>query len=608
MAYSSLKEAIVDMEKHGYLVRVKEEVDPFLQMSAIHRRVNQAGGPAVYFERVKGSSFPAVSNLFGTIEQSRFLFRHTFSSVEALIRCRANPKLIRKYPQIIPALFHLLPLSLPFHAKPVLFGKTQMSCLPLIHSWPKDGGPFITLPEVYTEDMEKPGIFQSNLGMYRIQMKGNRYQTNLQAGLHYQIHRGIGIHHSKAIQKQKSLPVSVFVGGPPAHILSAVMPLPEGLPEVLFIGALAGRNFRYLRKNSHLISSDADFCILGNVSNNLLPEGPFGDHLGYYAKKHLFPVLDIHSVYHRKDAVWPFTVVGRPPQEDTVIGKLIHELVSPMVPVSIPGVRALHAVDAAGVHPLMLAIGRESYEPYKKRRPAELLTAANAILGFGQASLAKYLLITAEEDDPHLDVHNVESFLGHLLARVDWKRDLHFQTCTTMDTLDYSGTGLNQGSRLVIAAAGRPIRRLGRGLPKSLSLPTATEGPSLVIPGVIVLQTLPFISYPKTALYMKRLESFLSKSRSSLKPFPMIVIVDDRKFVSRNFQNFLWTVFTRSNPSHDIYGIDSFIEHKHWGCKGSLIIDARIKPHHSSELQTDPSVEKSVERLAEHGKSLHGVI
>jgi 4-hydroxy-3-polyprenylbenzoate decarboxylase len=324
----------------------------------------------------------------------------------------------------------------------------------LIKNWSKDGGAYITLPIVLSYDVDNPSIFKTNLGMYRIQLTGNRYKLNEEIGLHYQIHRGIGIHHKKAIENQKPFKVSIFVGGPPAHMIAAVMPLPEGLPEVAFAGALANRRFRYSYIDEYFISSEADFCIIGEIQNFLLPEGPFGDHLGYYSLKHPFPVLKIKNVYCRNNAIWPFTVVGRPPQEDTIFGKMIHELTESMIPVSLPGVKNVHAVDEAGVHPLLLAIGTERYIPYlpkKEQQPMEILTQANAILGFNQLSLAKYLFIVAEEKETP-NIYDTKKFIRYLLERIDFERDLHFITNTTIDTLDYSGSKLNIGSKVIFAA------------------------------------------------------------------------------------------------------------------------------------------------------------
>jgi 4-hydroxy-3-polyprenylbenzoate decarboxylase len=385
------------------------------------------------------------------------------------------------------------------------------------------------------------------------------------------------------------------------------MPLPEGLPEVAFAGGLAGRRFRYVQKNGFTISAEADFCITGTVNpGQTLPEGPFGDHLGYYSLAHEFPVLNVDTVYHREGAVWPFTVVGRPPQEDTAFGELIHELTGPMVPVELPGLKAINAVDAAGVHPLLLAIGSERYVPYRERQPQEILTIANALLGFGACSLAKYLLIVAGEDNPQLDIHNISDFLRHLLERVDWTRDLHFQTRTTIDTLDYSGTGLNEGSKVVIAAAGAKRRDLSTEIPRNLVLPDELRNPRVALPGILAVEAPPY-NTPAEAEAAQRLTAAL-ESADRAKGFPLILFVDDADFTARTPNNFLWVTFTRSNPSHDIHGVRSFIENKHWGCHGPLVIDARLKPHHAPPLVEDPQITRKVDRLGERNGPLHGII
>lgn len=619
MAYKSTADCVKDLEKHSMLVRIPNEVDPHLEMAEIHRRVFAAGGPALLFERVRGSDFPAVSNLYGTLDRARFIFRKTIRRVESLISLKADPASALKKPASLYHAFRAGLTALPrrVHGGAVRYRRTTIDRLPFIQSWPDDGGPFITLPQVYSEDAYKPGVMKSNLGMYRVQLAGNSYKKGEQIGLHYQIHRGIGVHHSRALEKGRPFPVSIFVGGPPAHAFAAVMPLPEGLPEVAFAGAMAGRAFRYSvdrwkdKETDHrirqLVSADADFCITGILEPELLPEGPFGDHLGYYSLTHDFPALRVSAVYHRKNAIWPFTVVGRPPQEDTIFGALIHELTGPMVPVSVPGLRSMHAVDQAGVHPLMLAIGEERYTPYEKERiPAEILTVANAILGFGQASLAKYLWIAAYQDNPELDTHHIQEFFEHMLSRVDWSRDLHFQTSTTMDTLDYSGVEINRGSRVVIAAAGNPKRSLGREVP-DVHLPENMKDLRVIFPGVLSVQAPPFRN-EADRIHVEDLCGHLSAQKDALKSFPLIIVSDDSEFTSRNLDNYLWVVFTRSNPSHDIYGVDSFIEFKHWGCRGPLVIDARIKPHHAPALESDPHVVSRVEEMAAPGGPLHGLI
>ncbi|MFO0842739.1 MAG: UbiD family decarboxylase [Gemmataceae bacterium] len=604
MGHRTLRDCVEDLDRHGMLRRIDAEMDPRLEMAEVQRRVYQAGGPALYFSRVKGCAFPMVSNLFGTLPRTRFLFRDTLDAVRKLVELKVDPGALPRRPWRYLGVPLTLLHALPKHVRsgPVLANRTTVSRLPQLVCWPRDGGAFVTLPQVYTEDADEPGWRKSNLGMYRVQLSGNKYEPDREVGLHYQIHRGIGVHHAKALKKGVPFHVNVAVGGPPALTLSAVMPLPEGLPELAFAGMLGGRRVRLVRSDTGLpMPAEADFVICGTVDpERQLPEGPFGDHLGYYSLTHDFPVLNVQAVYHRKDAIWPFTVVGRPSQEDTSFGEIIHELTGPVIPTVIAGVKAVHAVDAAGVHPLLLAIGSERYVPYaQERRPQELLTCANAILGQGQLSLAKYLLIVAHEDDPGLDIHDVEAFFTHLLERIDWTRDLHFQTRTTIDTLDYSGDGLNEGSKVVMAAAGRKWRTLATSVPASLWLPHGFRDPRLCMPGVLAV----------TASQLSGVEHFAREvgPAEALQGLPLILLVDDSDFAARHRNNWLWVAFTRSNPATDLHGVGAFTRHKHWGCTGPLVLDARTKPHHAPPLEEDPAVTRRVEALAAPGRPLHGL-
>jgi 4-hydroxy-3-polyprenylbenzoate decarboxylase len=614
MGYRNLNQCIADLDRTGQLVRIKDEVDPHLEAAEIQRRVYAAGGPAVYFSRVKGCRFSMVSNLFGTIDRTRFMFRDALEAVRRLVELKIDPTEFWKQPlRYLGAPrtgWHTRPKKV--RSGPVLKNRTTIDQLPQLVSWPDDGGAFITLPEVYTEDPDRPGLQRSNLGMYRVQFSGGKYEANKQVGLHYQIHRSIGVHHAAAIRRGEPLRVNVFVGGPPGMILSAVMPLPEGLSELMFAGALGGRRVPMIvgADVGLPIFAEADFCITGTIDpEQLLPEGPFGDHLGYYSLAHEFPVLNVEAVYHRDDAVWPFTTVGRPPQEDTAFGQIIHEITGPIIPSVVPGVHSVNAVDASGVHPLLLAIGSERYVPYAaERRPQEILTCANALLGQGQLSLAKYLLIVAEEDDPQLDIHDIAGFFAHVLRRVDWQRDLHFQTRTTIDTLDYSGTGLNDGSKVVIAAAGPPRRELPTEVPSGFTLPDGFSNPRVCLPGVLAVSAPPSVATEDGR--DRKIEAFCRALdvEHLINRFSLIVAVDDSEFTAGTLNNFLWVTFTRSNPASDIDGIGSFVEEKHWGCRGALVIDARIKPHHAPPLVEDPAVSRRVDALGAPGGPLHGII
>ncbi|MGG4143388.1 UbiD family decarboxylase [Paenibacillus algorifonticola] len=607
--YRHLEQCVLDLEQNGHLVRIKEEVDPHLEMAAIHMKVFEAGGPALLFENVKGSKFRALSNLFGTVERSKFMFRHTWDSVERVMDLRGDPMKAMKNPFGHIGTGLAAWKALPKQSSgtvPVAAQEIQISDLPLIKHWPDDGGAFVTLPQVFTEEPGKPGLMNANLGMYRVQLSGNDYELNKEIGVHYQIHRGIGIHQDMANKLGKPLKVSIFVGGPPAHTLAAVMPLPEGLSEMTFAGLLAGRRFRYSYRDGFVLSNDADFVITGEIHpGETKPEGPFGDHLGYYSLTHPFPLMKVHKVYAKPNAIWPFTVVGRPPQEDTAFGALIHELTGDAIKQEIPGVKEVHAVDAAGVHPLLFAIGSERYTPYQQvKRPTEILTLANRILGTGQLSLAKYLFITAEDKQP-VTTHHEAEFLAYVLERLELRRDIHFYTNTTIDTLDYSGTGLNEGSKVVFAAYGEKIRELCLETPEALKELRGFENARLVMPGIVAIQGPAFTSYADAKAQLQSLSEAIAE-KGPLPSCPMIVLCDDSTFLSAKVDNFLWATFTRSNPSHDIYGVNSSYEHKHWACD-NVIIDARTKPHQAPPLIADPAVEKRLERLFAASASLGGL-
>ncbi len=573
MSYKSLKQCITDLDRKGEIKIISDEVDPDLDMASLHLNEFEKGGKSIFFKNIKGSKYKAVSNLFGTLDRSKFMFRDSLEIVKQLIELKTNPISALKYPfkSLFTALHgvYSIPKKVSF---PRSFKEVKIEDLPQIKCWKKDGGSFITLPQVYSEDPENPGILNSNLGMYRIQLSGNDYIQNEEIGLHYQIHRGIGIHQKKANKMGKPLKVSVFVGGPPAHTFSAVMPLPEGMSELSFAGILGKRRFRYAKKDGYTISTDADFIICGEIhANETKPEGPFGDHLGYYSLTHDFPLMKIKKVYAKENAIWPFTVVGRPPQEDSQFGSLIHEITGSAIEKEIPGLKAVNAVDASGVHPLLLAVGSERYTPYNPiRKPQELLTIANHILGTGQMSLAKYLFICDEENS--LNVNDEKEYFTHFLERVDWKRDLHFQTKTTIDTLDYSGDSLNEGSKVVIAAAGEIKRTLFEKIDK-INLPDNFSNPKLVSKGNLVIEGKGEIDILISSLENQNLDGI-----------GLITLVDDSSFVCEDFPNWLWVTFTRSNPANDIYGLNAENQNKHFSCS-IPIIDARIKKHHAPILE-----------------------
>ncbi|MCR4666502.1 MAG: UbiD family decarboxylase [Desulfovibrio sp.] len=617
MGYATLARCVKDLENIGQLRRITVELDPKLEIGCVQRRVFAAKGPALLFTRVKGTPFPMLGNLFGTRERLGYIFRDELPTIEKLFSLfgRDGGSLLRsplrnvvRLVSLAYPLLHMLPRRMDASAAPVLKERCSLSDLPRCVSWPLDAGPFITLPIVYSEDPLHPGPARSNLGMYRIQLGGNEYGEN-ELGLHYQIHRGLGVHHAHALAKGIPLPVHIYVGGPPALTLASVMPLPEGISELHFAGLLQGEGCALARTAGEQLPvlANADFCLRGTIGPVTKPEGPFGDHMGYYSMTHPFPVFQLSHITHRPNAIWPFTTVGRPPQEDTVFGDFIHEITGPLLPTVFQGIDEVNAVDCAGVHPLLLAIGHERYTPYEARRkPRELVTQALHLLGTSQTSLAKFLMICAREDAPGLSVRDLQAFLRHMLERTDFLRDLHFITETPCDTLDYTGSALNEGSKLVWTAAGDPRRTLARSLSRVPTLPDGFFDLRLAMPGVLVAgapaNTLERGVHDESVERLCEVLTGLPDRES----FPLLVIVDDPDFAAASIENFLWVMCTRSDPAFDSYGVNARVHGKHWLCEAPFVLDARIKPHHAPVLEEDPDVVKRIEDLASHGGPLEG--
>ncbi len=616
MIYRTLADCVADLEQSGQLRRVEVPLSPRLEIAAVQRRAQRLGGPALLFTRVKhhgnGFGFPMLGNLFGTPERTRHIFRSSLRGLQNLLRAFSDPLDALRHPwrnkSAALAALHALPSKVK--DGPALAGACSLAALPGLVSWPRDGGAYITLPQVYTESPARPGPARSNLGMYRVQLNGPALGPD-QAALHYQIHRGLGTHHMEALAMGERLPVNIFVGGPPALSLAAIMPLPEGLPELHFAGLLAGHRIPLIHRPGSLpVPAEADFCIRGSIGPELVLEGPFGDHLGYYSLEHEFPLLRVQAVHHRPGAIWPFTSVGRPPREDSVLGAFIQELLGPLASRVFSGIHEVHAVDAAGVHPLLLALGSERYVPFAaERAPLELQTCGLSLLGNTQTSLAKYLLIAAKEDSPALTTRNIPEFFAHILRRTDFSRDLHFITRASMDTLDYSGTALNQGSKLLWTAAGPVLRSLAGALPP-MQLTDSFSSLQLFAPGIAVCRG------PKHTLGRDvedpRLEDLAAhihnQGQDAAQGLALLIVCDDPDFCARDWDNFLWVAFTKSDPATDIYGPAATTHCKHWSCSAPLIIDARAKPFHAPALEEDPEVQAKIDALGAPGGPLHGVV
>src|SRR2546423_6014594 len=428
--HSNLRSFLDLLRREKDLVSIDTEVDPYLEVAEVHRRVIERGGPALLFKRVKGSRYPVVTNLFGTAKRIELAFgpkpeqfvKELVSVAEALLPPQRSE--LWKHRSLVRDFLKLGTKTVSRGAvTEVIDAPGRLDELPVLTTWQEDGGPFITLPLVYTEN---PLTRKHNLGIYRMQV----YDAK-STGLHWQIQKGGGFHFHQAEKMNQSLPVTVFLGGPPALMLAAVAPLPEDVPELLLASLLAGEKLKLTQDplgGPHRLAAAAEFALVGKAPPQVRrPEGPFGDHYGYYSLQHEYPVFEVEAVFHRRDAIYPATVVGKPRQEDFFIGDYLQKLLSPLFPLVMPGVRDLWTYGETGFHSLAAAVVRERYG-------REALVSAFRILGEGQLSLTQVLLLT---DTPQ-DLRDFPKLFEHVLPRVRPESDLFVFSELSMDTLDYT--------------------------------------------------------------------------------------------------------------------------------------------------------------------------
>ena len=577
LMHKNLRTFIDSLRRENEIVEISLEVDPYLEIAEIHRRVIDEQGKALLFTNVKGSAFPVATNLFGTKRRIDLAFgekplefvKRAVDAAKTLIPPKLNK--LWEFRDLGFAAAKLGTKSV--NKAPVLESQqstVDLTKLPLLQLWHEDGGHFITLPLVYTES---PTDKKPNLGMYRIQ----RYNET-ETGMHWQIGKGGGFHYFEAEQRNESLPVTIFLGGPPALILSAIAPLPEGVPELMLASLLAGQKITTtnnpLGEDRHRLIAETEFAICGHVAPHARrPEGPFGDHYGYYSLKHDYPVFRADAVFHRKDAIWPATVVGKPKQEDYFIGDYLQELLSPLFPLVMPAVRDLWSYGQTGFHSLAAAVVRERYA-------REALSAGFRILGEGQLTLTKFLLLT---DTPQ-DLSDFKSLLQHILARVEWNRDLHIFSQTAFDTLDYASGKVNHGSKAILMGVGAAKRELAtefRG-----ELPTGIDAAEAFCKGCLVVKTAGYASDKHAAARIAGHEAF--------KDWELIVIHDDISF-ARSVDKFLWATWTRFDPARDIFAAQTTVENNHIGYSAPIVIDARMKPWYPKEVEAGEDIVKLVD-------------
>ena len=542
-------------------------------MAEIHRRVIAAGGPALLFTKVGDSPIPVVTNLFGTQKRVEMAFGNRPSEFVARVASLPErivpptPKRLWGERNLFGA-FTKIGLSETSSAPVIANQLQELTQLPALTTWPEDGGPFLTLPLVYTEHPETRG---HNLGIYRMQI-----YDKTRAGLHWQIGKGGGYHYTVAEQKNQALPVNVFLGGPPALMLSAIAPLPENIPELLLASLLLGRKLP-MSKN-HVgplpLMAEAEFVLTGEARpKERAPEGPFGDHYGYYSLKHDYPVFHCKQIFSRKNAIFPATVVGKPRQEDFFLGDFLQELLSPIFPRVMPAVTDLWAYGETGYHSLAAAV-------VKQRFKREAMVSAFRILGEGQLALTKFLLVL---DKPQ-DLKDFPKVLEHVLARADFRSDLYLFANLSMDTLDYTGPKVNEGSKGVLLGVGDPIRDLPRQFQDEL--PHGFDKPKTFCAGCLVISGPEARQEPEAAQRLAQ--------APSLKNWPFVVLVDDSEKTTRSTINFLWTTFTRFEPAADVYAANVQLVRNQPSYTAPIVIDARLKPGFPKELFCDPDTAAKV--------------
>ncbi len=565
------------LQRENDLLVIEEEVDPYLEIAEIHRRVIGKQGPALLFTRVKNSSFPVVTNLFGTNRRLELAFgRKPQQFVKDIVHLAETimPPTLGKLWENRNIFKDAIKIGLKkSSAAPILdtcIKPARLSELPMLTSWHSDGGPFVTLPLVYTEHPDGRG---HNLGMYRIQR-----HDDTTTGIHWQIHKGGGYHYFEAEKKNQALPLTLYIGGPPALMLAAIAPLPEDIPELILTSLLMGEKLKMISDplGGHDLVAHAEFAVKGMVPPHLRhPEGPFGDHYGYNSLEHDYPVFQVSHLYHRKNAIYPATVVGRPKQEDYFIGDFLQELLSPLFPLVMKGVKELKTFGETGFHCLAAARVADRY-------PREAFACGLRILGEGQLSLTKFLIIT----DGDIDITDFGKLWSHVLERVRWDRDLFVFANVSQDTLDYTGPSVNKGSKAMIMGLGREKLR---SLPTSFSgdLPQGSSHPVAFLPGTLVLQGLSYGEEPDLPGRIAQAEGLSS--------WQVVILVDNSTEATLSMQEFLWTIFTRFEPAADLHGASQQVKRFHVGLEPPIVIDCRMKPWYTEVLKVDTATRKKVD-------------
>lgn len=572
MSYTNLHSFLKKLREENEIITITSSVDPYLELAEIHRRVIAANGPALLFTNVKDKAFPVVTNLFGTKKRVDLAFgKKPEEFLRSAVRAaeQAFPPTMRKmwefrhlFKDLMRVGTKTVSSSVPYRIR-----NADLTQLPAITSWIEDGGPFLTLPLVHTK-----GHKSENLGIYRMQIFSPQ-----EAGMHFQIGKGGGYHLYEAEQENRPLPVQIYLGGPPALLLSAIAPLPENVPEILLASLIQGKKLRRSSRLDQTALLDFEFCIQGEVPPHVRkPEGPFGDHYGYYSLQHDYPVFRVKQILHNPNPVFPATVVGKPRQEDFYLGDYLQEMLSPLFPMVMPQVQDLWSYGETGFHALTVAVIKERFH-------REAMGAAFRILGEGQLSLTKFLLVL----DSKIDLRDFRTVLTHLLERVQWEKDLYIISELAMDSLDYSGPQINKGSKGILLGLGKPVRKL-KTVFEGSSLPHYVRKVKAFCPGCLVLE---IPAYREDRDCIRQLSA-----HEAFAEWPLLIAVDNLQKTLASEAAFLWTTFTRFEPAADIYAKNVQLHRFHPSLTGPIVIDARMKPWYPKELFCDEDTAQRVDK------------
>ena len=576
---SDLQSFLSLLEREGQLARVRVEVDPELEITEIATRVVKQQGPALLFERVKGSPFPLAINILGSERRIELtLGRHpqqVGAELKRLMEAAMPPRpkrLIDEW-RTIGRVLAMPPRRVRYAACQEIEEPPDLERLPIMKCWPKDAGRFITCGMVLTHD---PETDTRNVGIYRMQVVGAD-----QVLMHWQIQKGGGFHYWKAEQQGKALAVAVVIGGDPILYIAAVAPLPEGIDELAFAGFLRGRRvpIAYGKTKLTAVPADAEIILEGIVApDERRPEGPFGDHFGHYSHPAPFPVLWVQRMTRRRSPIYLSAVVGKPPQEDRYIGDAVQEMLLPMIRLIHPELRDIWAYYEAGFHSLAVASVWERFEK-------EGMKTALGLLGTGQMALTKCLVLV----DADVDARDFAAVLRALRDHFDPSQDFLLLPGVPFDTLDFASFTLNLGSKMVLDAtrngsaakrapseiaevqvkALHPRIRRARLIENAL-LAVLVEGEGREVVSALVRSP---------ALSGIKLVAAVSAD----------VDLDDR-------ESLLWGIFTRFDPARDIVFTATEL-HGAWAVyRGCLGIDATFKSGYPDSIVMDPDIVQRVDQ------------